>query len=122
MNEIHLAIDKKEHELKILSKHRIDQLEALIKERDSLLSETLRKFELLRNDFDYNLSLIDARDAEIQRLEVFLSEEKNRSITLQSLKVQLHDELSVERSSTASLREELSSVKLEHKVINYLGK
>lgn len=48
---------------------RCGQLEALIEERDQLLLESSRRFEKLKDDFEYNLALIQARDVEIDRLE-----------------------------------------------------
>ena len=40
----------------------------MIEERDGLLQESTRRFNLLREDFQYNLSLLEARDKEIARL------------------------------------------------------
>lgn len=48
---------------------RCGQLEALVEERDQLLLESSRRFEKLKDDFEYNLALIQARDVEIERLE-----------------------------------------------------
>jgi hypothetical protein len=41
----------------------------MIEERDGLLKESTRRFDLLREDFQYNLSLLAARDKEIGRLQ-----------------------------------------------------
>lgn len=40
-----------------------------MEERDQLLLESSRRFEKLKDDFEYNLALIQARDVEIERLE-----------------------------------------------------
>ena len=40
----------------------------MIEERDSLLHESTRRFNLLKEDFQYNLTLLEARDKEIARL------------------------------------------------------
>ena len=45
------------------------QLETLLEERDQLLLESSKRFEKLKDDFEYNLTLIHARDIEIERLE-----------------------------------------------------
>lgn len=42
----------------------------MIEERDGLLQESTRRFNLLREDFQYNLSLLEARDKEIGRLNL----------------------------------------------------
>ncbi len=44
-------------------------MEAIIAERDELLIESSRRFELLKEDFRYNLALIEARDVELERLD-----------------------------------------------------
>src|SRR3546814_19278492 len=41
----------------------------MLQDRDSVLGQVRTKFEKLRNDFQHNLVLIEARDAEIRRLE-----------------------------------------------------
>ena len=42
----------------------------MIEERDGLLQESTRRYDLLREDFQYNLSLLEARDKEIGRLNL----------------------------------------------------
>lgn len=119
MNEINEAIEKKEQELKILSQHRIDQLELLLKDRDDLLVDTLRKFDLLKNDFDYNLALIDARDVEIKRLEKIIKEERSKSALLESLNAKLQSEVISERDSCNKMREISNQEKIENQVIRF---
>jgi chromosome segregation ATPase len=41
----------------------------MVSERDTLLLESSKRFDQLKDDFQYNLALLDARDKEIQRLE-----------------------------------------------------
>jgi chromosome segregation ATPase len=72
------VLQSKESELKILLYQRNVQLENYLKIRDELLLEATTKYEALREDFDYNLSLIKARDDEIQHLEKIYEEEKKR--------------------------------------------
>lgn len=69
LNEISQLILNKERELHQFHDLRCGQLEALVEERDQLLIESSRRFEKLKDDFEYNLSLIQARDVEIERLE-----------------------------------------------------
>ena len=46
----------------------------MLRDRDTVLSQVRTKFEKLRNDFQHNLVLLEARDAEIRRLERALQE------------------------------------------------
>jgi len=69
LNEISQIILSKERELHQFHDLRCGQLEALVEERDQLLLESSRRFEKLKDDFEYNLALIQARDVEIERLE-----------------------------------------------------
>lgn len=69
LNEISQVIISKERELHQFHDLRCGQLESLVEERDQLLLESSRKFEKLKDDFEYNLALIQARDVEIERLE-----------------------------------------------------
>jgi chromosome segregation ATPase len=69
LNDISHIIRIKEKELHEIHDQRCGQLEQLVSERDSLLIESSKRFEQLRDDFQYNLSLLEARDQEIERLE-----------------------------------------------------
>ena len=69
LNDISQLIRIKEKELHEIHDQRCGQLEQLVTERDSLLIESSKRFEQLRDDFQYNLALLEARDEEIERLE-----------------------------------------------------
>ena len=73
-------------------------MENLVDERDQLLVESSKRFEKLKDDFEYNLALIQARDVEIERLEHDLricnrnleeskSERKNLSMQLEAMQM-----------------------------------
>lgn len=62
-------IRSKERELHDIHDLRCASLERLVSERDALLLEHSQRFDQLKEDFAYNLALIEARDAEIARLE-----------------------------------------------------
>eukprot|EP01041_Mallomonas_annulata_P011457 gene11457-23962_t len=79
INEISNIIRLKERELHEIHEIRCSQLENLVKERDSLLTESTNRFEQLKDDFRYNLALLEARDEEIVRLEK-LSVETNKQL------------------------------------------
>mmetsp|Transcript_23967 Transcript_23967/g.35178 ORF Transcript_23967/g.35178 Transcript_23967/m.35178 type:complete len:820 (+) Transcript_23967:246-2705(+) len=61
-------VREKERELHEAHEMRCLQLESIIEDREKLLSEATRKFGLLKDDFQYNLTLLEARDSEISRL------------------------------------------------------
>ena len=69
INEISQLIRIKERELHEIHDIRCSQLEKLVVERDELLVKSSQRFEQLRDDFKYNLALLEARDNEIIRLE-----------------------------------------------------
>ncbi|KAJ1430813.1 hypothetical protein B484DRAFT_430471, partial [Ochromonadaceae sp. CCMP2298] len=73
------VIQQKERELHEYHDLRCSQLETLVGERDNLLLESSKRFDQLRGDFEYNLSLIGARDAELDRLESELSSSKEEA-------------------------------------------
>ncbi len=67
-SDISNLIRTKERELHEIHDMRFSSLEKMISERDSLLLESSRRFEQLKDDFTYNLALLEARDQEIKRL------------------------------------------------------
>ena len=82
LQDITQLIRIKEKELHDVHDQRCRQLEQLVAERDNLLIESSKRFEQLRDDFQYNLALLEARDTEIERLESHVkqvSDELNES-------------------------------------------
>ena len=82
MDDLTHLIRAKEKQLHDIHDERCEQLEKLIAERDQLLIESSKRFEQLRDDFQYNLALLEARDQEIERLEAHIhkvSSELNES-------------------------------------------
>eukprot|EP01039_Chlorochromonas_danica_P002167 gene2166-2365_t len=79
------------------------QLEASIRQRESMLLETQQKLDLLKDDFQYNLKLIEARDKEIERLEEVVlgyrkrGEEMEEKIKSLSGKIEILQQKEVER-------------------------
>lgn len=63
------VIRAKERELQKIQDLRFAQLEKTIEDRDQLLLDCSRQYQQLKDDFQYNLRLIEARDKEIGRLE-----------------------------------------------------
>lgn len=69
-------IRMKEKELHHFHNLRTNQLESIIDEQQKMINEANKRFNLLKEDFQYNLTLIEARDAEIVRLEKELKARK----------------------------------------------
>lgn len=82
LNDISQLIRVKERELHEIHDIRCNQLEKMIVERDALLVEASKRFEQLKDDFKYNLTLLDARDIEIVKLEKMLSSETTKNTSL----------------------------------------
>jgi hypothetical protein len=74
LQDITQLIRVKEKELHEIHDQRCSQLEILVAERDNLLIESSKRFEQLRDDFQYNLALLEARDQEIERLETTIKQ------------------------------------------------
>ena len=62
-------IRQKERELHDINEYRVEKLEVGILEKERTIQDILRRFEALKEDFQYNLTLLEARDTEIFRLE-----------------------------------------------------
>ena len=73
-SEMSQLIRLKERELHEVQDMRYNALEKLVEERDHVNAELSRRFDQLKEDFSYNLTLLEARDQEIERLEGNLKE------------------------------------------------
>jgi len=69
VTQLSQLIRLKERELHEFHDLRCGQLEKLVEERDQLIINAHNRFEQLKEDFSYNLTLLGARDQEIDRLE-----------------------------------------------------
>jgi uncharacterized protein involved in exopolysaccharide biosynthesis len=68
-DDLNEVIRVKERELHDINQLRCERLEVTILEKENTISEILKKFGALKEDFEYNLTLLDARDREIVQLE-----------------------------------------------------
>lgn len=59
----------KERELHDINELRYERLEVNLLEKEKLIFDFIKRFDALKDDFQYNLTLLDARDHEIIRLE-----------------------------------------------------
>jgi hypothetical protein len=65
-------VDAKERELREIHEYRIAALERVLGERETTIADLSAKLSKLREDFRYNLGLIEGRDAELDRYEATL--------------------------------------------------
>lgn len=119
MNDV---IQTKENELKNMLYQRTIQLENYIKNREELLLETTTKYEALKEDFDYNLSLIEARDYEIQRLEKNVEDEKKKKMDVETKHRKVTQENQLLLQKEIELNHRLDQEKQSHKVSKKLSR
>ena len=124
MPDISQLIRLKERELHEIHDLRCGQLENLVKERDMVITGLKSRFEQLKDDFSYNLTLLGARDEEIQRLEHDLQKReaamvdsetqlrnlKARVDVLELREVQRNEQREQERASSKNILTELREV------------
>lgn len=65
----------------------------MIDERDKLIADAAKRFGLLKDDFQYNLTLLEARDAEITRLSTVERELRNEVEEIEGEKLALSNRL-----------------------------
>eukprot|EP00736_Rhodelphis_marinus_P010995 Rmarinus@m.14660 len=86
---------EKEKELHDINDYRIRSLEALMKDKDSKIEEWQKRFHQLKEDFQYNLKLIEERDAELDKFDVSFAQVKtllnDRDREVSEVKTQLAD-------------------------------
>ena len=58
-----------ERELHDINEYRVEKLEVVILEKERAIQDIIEKLEALKGDFEYNVSLLEARDTEIIRME-----------------------------------------------------
>ena len=95
------VIRLKERELHDINQFRYERLELNLIEKEKIISEFLKKFEELKEDFQYNLTLLEARDKEINRLESLISK--------------LNNELDLKELELKSTLKKLESIELQNK-------
>lgn len=69
---------EKESELQSLTSYRLTSLQSLLDQKTSALSSITSQFGKLKEDFDYNVSVIAGRDRELKRYERYAEEVEGR--------------------------------------------
>jgi DNA repair ATPase RecN len=107
---------QKERELHEMHDIRCSKLETMVEERDSLLLESSRRFEQLKDDFTYNLTLIEARDKEIERICQLLKDRDEEMKEIQSDNKKLNKQVEALRASENERDLTIAKEKVVHKV------
>lgn len=68
---------QKARELKEIQQCQANAIESSLKKKDQALLELQQKFQLLRNDFEYNLKLLEERDKELSQYDEVFEQLKN---------------------------------------------
>ncbi|XP_070187035.1 coiled-coil domain-containing protein 57-like isoform X2 [Littorina saxatilis] len=87
--------EQKEKEWKDISDKRLQALEAALSEKDRQLSQQTAKFQKLKEDFKYNLKLLEERDQELERYDLAFTDVKAqlnvRNAEVSELQIKLDD-------------------------------
>ncbi|XP_029934517.1 coiled-coil domain-containing protein 57 isoform X2 [Myripristis murdjan] len=109
LGDLEAQLASKEREWKELQCLRVQQLEASLREAQEELSSLRKRFQQLREDFRFNLAVLEERDRELERYDAVtaraLTVENNRQEELSQLRVQVAT-LEEQRAREAKEREE----------------
>ncbi|XP_048584581.1 coiled-coil domain-containing protein 57 isoform X2 [Nematostella vectensis] len=88
-------VEQKEKEWKEAQTLRIKSLEAALKEKEGLVNNERLRFRKLKEDFEYNLKLLQERDQELDRYDAIFAEYKSvgntKDAEVSDLKIKLDD-------------------------------
>ena len=103
-------VQLKENEWKEAQELRNNSLQAALQQKDKQLNNEKLRFRKLKEDFEYNLKLLEERDQELARYDAHFSQLRNansfRDGEISDLKIRL-DELNLKLSHEEKAREEL---------------
>lgn len=103
-------VQQKESEWREAQELRNKSLESALKEKERQLNNEKVRFRKLKEDFEYNLKLLEERDQELQRYDALFSQARNinslRDSEISDLKIQL-DDLRLKLSHEEKAKEEL---------------
>eukprot|EP00058_Branchiostoma_floridae_P021601 XP_002607091.1 hypothetical protein BRAFLDRAFT_68117 [Branchiostoma floridae] len=103
--------EQKEREWREIQELRVETLDAAYKQKDKELNEEKAKFQKLKEDFKYNLRLLEERDKELERYDAVFAEMKAK----ESAKNAEMSELKIAQDDlrTAVSREEAARAELQ---------
>lgn len=103
-------VEQKENEWKEAQQLQNKSLQNALKEKERQLNNERVRFRKLKEDFEYNLKLLEERDQELQRYDALFSQVRNinslRDGEVSDLKIQL-DDLKLKLSHEEKAKEEL---------------
>uniref|UniRef100_UPI003AAEFF66 coiled-coil domain-containing protein 57 n=1 Tax=Centroberyx gerrardi TaxID=166262 RepID=UPI003AAEFF66 len=109
LGDLEAQLASKEREWKELQSLRVQQLESSLKEAQDERSSLRQRFQQLREDFRFNLAVLEGRDRELERYDAVaaraLTVESNRQEELSQLHIQVA-KLEALRAREAKEREE----------------
>lgn len=121
--DLEAQLASKEREWKELQALRIQQLETALSEATSELSTQRERFLRLRDDFKYNLCVLEERDQELERYDAMAvriqTEDSARQATLSELRIQLakvQDALGKEKNQKEDLQAQYQKRGVEHRL------
>ena len=102
-------IATKERELREINELRLGSLQQAVEERDAALDDARRKFKQLTADFEYNLRLLEERDAELEQFErtaeQFKGVLRERDVALEEEKLRAADAIAAAEKAAAAASE-----------------
>jgi chromosome segregation ATPase len=108
-DSIRSLILSKEKELHDINDYRIRTLETMLKDKEKGSNDTQQKFMKLKEDFQYNIKLIEDRDAELDRYDQafveFKSLIRDRDAEVSEMRVQVVDAQSALKQESAKAYE-----------------
>ena len=103
-------VEQKENEWREAQQLQNKSLQNALKEKERQLNNERVRFRKLKEDFEYNLKLLEERDEELQRYDALFSQVRNinslRDGEVSDLKIQL-DDLKLKLSHEEKAKEEL---------------
>ena len=103
-------VEQKENEWREAQQLQNKSLQNALKEKERQLNNERVRFRKLKEDFEYNLKLLEERDQELQRYDALFSQVRNinslRDGEVSDLKIQL-DDLKLKLSHEEKAKEEL---------------
>lgn len=115
-------VQQKESEWREAQELRNKSLESALKEKERQLNNEKVRFRKLKEDFEYNLKLLEERDQELQRYDALFSQARNinslRDSEISDLKIQL-DDLRLKLSHEEKAKEELQ--RHYQQVLNFIN-
>ena len=103
-------VEQKENEWREAQQLQNKSLQNALKEKERQLNNERVRFRKFKEDFEYNLKLLEERDQELQRYDALFSQVRNinslRDGEVSDLKIQL-DDLKLKLSHEEKTKEEL---------------